>query len=431
MAKKKDRKWSAVPTAKGGTEVLIRTGGTDADEAAAQAAAVLDDDAKTPPEPGAEDVEDFIGQLPQEARVQLWKWAEPTADEWNYAGAFPPHGFTLDSIARTRGAGKYLVIVRGPKTMEDGKTKVVQLARRHVSVAGNLAPAGGATGTPGLIEQGLVQLMGLQSTMLQTLMQGMGQKESMASVVQAVAALVNKPSPPALSDDLMKVLIAKALQREDRGGGGFEELLAVLEKGMELGAAAEGSDGLGGFAKVFADLVKDMRERRVNAPAAPPPVRVGPGVVVGEIAPAPPAPAPDPTAQAGERFFRDMTALLAAPSQRNADLDLYADLVVDAIPPELDPHLNQWINDPSYPEPLLALFPGVAVVWLRALLLKVRDVLINEDDDPDGQARTVDGGDDPDSRRGSGDDDDPAAHASVRERGLDRSKRSSVRPNRH
>lgn len=407
--------WRPVPTARG-TEVLVRTPGADPepDPDLEPAAREL-----TPDE---EDVEEVVAQIPQEARIQVWRYEN---DDWAYLTTAIPHGFTLDALVKRWGGGKYRLVCRGPKTQDDGTVKIVQIFKRIVSVAAAANPAPGSPGAP-MIEQGLSNLLTLQSTMLGTLMQQInGQRDSTATMIQAIGALV-KP-PPSFSDDLMKLLLTKVMN-QDQGGSSLETMLAVLDKGMELGAAAEGGDGLGSFAKMFADLLKEVRDRRAAGGApAPEPKQLPEATVAGHIEPKP----DDPRVLAARKFFMAATAMLEAPSQQNGDLDLWAEAVIDLLPRELDDELEQWLNDPTYPDPVMGFFPGVAAPWLRALLLKVRDLLTEDEPDDDGKAPPVDDHDHPAGAGGPGDGHDAPAHAPVRQRGADGGKRSTMRPNRH
>lgn len=312
--------------------------------------------------PDDEDIEEAVSGLPQEARIELWKWGEPSVpDEWNYIGRLPVHGFTLDAVSRQHGGGKYRAIIRGPRIGEDGRTRVVQLHRRHFVVGGG-APITPASDT-GIT---VADMLKLNLQMMQTMMSA--PKEPMADMIRAIHEL-SKPQGDPLQTAIQLVQLLKG-DKSDQ-----DSVLEILRLGIDLASERTDAGGIGAFAGAFAKLLADAKGQPAptGAPALPPgqPVQ-------------PPQPTED---QQVEAMLQSMVQSLRIAAQRDADIDLYAEWLGDQIEgmPFLHPHVGGWLADESYPDNVLPIFVGVPEAWIRAVLNRFREMVQEQQEDQEGQ----------------------------------------------
>jgi hypothetical protein len=115
-------------------------------------------------------------------------------------------------------------------------------------------------------------------------------------------------------------------------------------------------------------------------------------------------------------------------SEKDADIDLYAEWMVDQVESvtSLHPFLQQWFLETNYPEQLYPLFEGVRTPWLRAVLIRARDIATGADEALE-EANKPDGTDDDgDSGGGQGDGGDAPPHAPPSERKSARSGRKAA-----
>jgi hypothetical protein len=317
-----------------------------------------------------EDVEELLTSFPQESKVELWKWDDPEHDEWNYAGRYTIHGWSLDVVSREHGKGKYRVVVRGPKTGDDGRTRIVQLARRHFAVAGPRGvPAEQSGGLGGI---SMVDMFKMNMDLMRTMMTQ--PREPMADLVRAIHDL-NKPT----TDPMQTAIQLVTLLKDDSKKGEFGEMLEVLNTGIQLAEGRGEGDGLASFGRAFASLLEKMPSDK-----GPP-----------QVATIAPAALPSPEMMNRE-FFLMSSRFLGRAADRDGDIELYADWIVDQVEalPSLHPMVQQWFLDPSYPEPVLPLFPGVKPTWLRGVLLRARDIATGMEEEPDVEVEP-DGSDGP------------------------------------
>lgn len=95
----------------------------------------------------------------------------------------------------------------------------------------------------------------------------------------------------------------------------------------------------------------------------------------------PEAPDPNPPPEWLPYFLPALPLLLDA-ADRDSDPDLYASLLLDQLPPEADPVVNELLADLDYPSNVLRELPpdtARAHQWLRALFLHVRDQVAEAD----------------------------------------------------
>ena len=150
----------------------------------------------------------------------------------------------------------------------------------------------------------------------------------------------------------------------------------VMEKGMELGQQASPDSGIGVFGAAMAKMLDKIDLSKAGAPAGaqpePAPAAVQPAAAL--------PPGQEPTAEERiaaihRQFFELTTVTFQKAAAREGDTELYAEWLIDQLPPTLDPYLESWFNDETYPANLLPYFPGVASQWLGAVLLEVRERL--------------------------------------------------------
>lgn len=312
---------------------------------------------QAPPPAVDEDVEELLSQVPQEARAELWRWGEASSQDWDYVGRFPVIGFSLDMVRDRFGPGKYRLIVRGPREDESGKVRVVQLARRHFSIAG--AATGAAGNAAGNVS--MLDLLRFQMQMMQTMAQA--PRENMAELVRAIHDLSAPKSDPLQT----AVQLLQLVQGKEKAGLG--EVLEVLQMGMDLGErVAEKEDSLGVFAKAFTELITKL------------PTKPGAAVAqVGGASAAEPKPeiAPSQVTEVKE-WIQGVDAVMAPASRSGGDVEEWAEWLLDQIEqyrPEMASLLPAWFADPGYPSDMvLGLFARSDRSWLRAVLLKLREL---------------------------------------------------------
>jgi hypothetical protein len=246
---------------------------------------------------------------------------------------------------------------------------------------------------------------------MQVMLTAASQREKASDMVAAMAPLM-KPAGDPRHDRLFEVLLLKMMKER---GGGVEDMMAVLEKGMELASGKEPDP----LASVGTELVK-LIARGMDQPAGVP---GRPALMVGK-SPTPAAPIRELSADqqqaigALQSLVQEVAPLFARVSRSGlANVDVYAEVLCEAVErrPELDAHLDEWFGDPAYPAMVLGLFAEVDQTWLAAVLLRVRELLTEED----AETRAVDQGDRAVVAGRSGDDTDPRRDAAVRERGVD------------
>lgn len=372
---------------------------------------------ETSPEVIPQEIEELLADLPQETVVKVARWDEKAGD-FKHAGLFPVQGFSLDMLAKQRGAGKFRLRIWGPKLdPETGKTKMHEYARRIEHIDESLAPV---VAEPekgrSWMDAALMQMMDMNMKTMQLMLTAMGQRESASQVVAALAPLVNKSEPRTERDRLLELLILRSMKEK---GGDFESMLAVLEKGMEL---AQGKE-VDPLATVGMELVRLV----ARGTGQPVPRALPPGASSAAEVPAPEVrelpPEQRVAVKALEDLVKEVGPLFARVSKAGLDnVDVYADVLCDAVErrPELDPHLDAWFGDVEYPTMVLPLFPEVDGTWLAAVLLKARELLTGDQDDDADQARAVDRGDRAAPAGRPGDGTDVGGDATAGQRGPDR-----------
>jgi hypothetical protein len=314
------------------------------------------------------DVEDLLTEIPLDARVQLWRWAEDGG--WGYVGQFPVQNFSLDGVAQKFGSGRYRVIVRGPRTDDTGRTRIVQLARRHFNIAGDTRKPEEKIGL------NLADMLSFNLQALQTL--ATAPRPDPAEMIKAIVELVRPSNDP--------VQLALQLVQALKGGEktSIREVLEVLQMGMELGErTASPEDGLGQFAKALAGLVEKLPAKSAEKPAA-----IGPAPAP---APAVPAAADRDLGKEVTEFFASVRPVLIRAAQRQADPNLYAELLLDQLPLALEPYLPLWLQAADYPANLLPYFVGVPEGYARAVLEEFRRLYVEGSTEDDTEGAVGDG----------------------------------------
>ncbi len=325
-----------------------------------------------------DDVEEVISQLPQEDRIQLWRWDDPPgSQDWGYVGTYPPQGFSLDMVARTRGPGKYRLVIRGPREIE-GRIKIVQKYRRVFVISGVATPpsAGGSTD----LGLSVAEAFRMNLQLLQTVIaaQANQPRESMAQVVQAVAQLMK----PAESPLTVALELAK-LVKESGSKGGIDDLIEALRLGIDLAREGGGeSSELATLGRALEKFVERIPPRSVTTPQQP--------QALAAALPSVPESAPQPAAEARDDVASLLELLamgLAGPSQRDGDIDFYAQWVLEQVPDELVERVDALFGAPEYPAMLQDRLPGVYWPWARQVLMRARELYYEETttgDDTDG-----------------------------------------------
>jgi hypothetical protein len=87
-----------------------------------------------------------------------------------------------------------------------------------------------------------------------------------------------------------------------------------------------------------------------------------------------------------------MTLIMTGAAERDADPGLYAEVLLEQLPEQLDAYLDDWILTDDYPNMMFRYFPGIDRPWLQRVFFIVKKAIEEEDepttDAPDDVART-------------------------------------------
>lgn len=358
--KRKARTWKELPTA---PALLV----PDDDPAESEPMAQIEE----PPAPTEEDedVDDVLTQLPPETVVELWRW-DTKQDDWGYVARYPVQGFTVDRVAKERGPGKYRMIIRGPV---EGRMRI---RGRKVFVVSGPEPGTLGGGGMDLVSSGVMQLLSLQTEMMRA--QLAAPKDTPAQMIAAIAQLV-KPQERLTADPFKMALEIFSLLKESKSESlGIKDVLDVVERVMDM--TPEGGDGLGVLGHAVAKLV-DKLDLTGHAAQAQ---RVRDAAEARGIATEPKNLPSSPDEKILSEFIATAAVVLERAAERGADPAFYAEWVAeqfDGLPDAVSPHIEDWLQNPAFPDILLPLFPRVEPNWLRSVLSQARALLMEEGDE--------------------------------------------------
>lgn len=293
-----------------------------------------------------------------------------------YVDEFDAAAFSLKELQQQYGGGEYRLTVRdaGGRYVKSGRVMIAQ--PRQAPGAAPAEPSGGDK---------LAEVMRAQGEQLQRALALM--------MLQQRTAPASAVTPDQVRRELLQDM---QLMRDLVGGGGqqigADKLLEVLKLGMEIARDSEGGgDWVSLAAKALDALGEPIKEALTQrAGGSPAPAAAIPGRAPGRPIPAPatagasPNPQPQQRPREGRMFgafnLQGAVAFLVAKAAAGADSTLYADLILDNLPPAQLPILQQLLAG-DVVESLAAFDPRVRqqAQWFRDLGDELRQMLQESD----------------------------------------------------
>lgn len=221
-----------------------------------------------------------------------------------YAGNMTMDGFSLGTLMDNYGGGdKTLVFMQGNKRVEtirvplDPSIPITSPRAKEMARQQN-APGASVAAAPAAPSVDLPALITAQASQFSAIMQASQQQSSlmMTTLTTLLTAMMTNKTDP--TESFVKML---AVMRENGGGNGqgmnAEQLMALLTKGMEIGARMNGepddvmgmvSKGLDTLGVIVTNMVQN---KRGAGPVLPVPVPTAPEALTGPVhtGPVPPA----------------------------------------------------------------------------------------------------------------------------------------------
>jgi hypothetical protein len=305
------------------------------------------------PETTPPDVAELLAQLPSGAVVDVHRWRlDGPRPRYAYVGRLDAADYTPELLAARWGAGDYRLYIRVPA--EAAKSSgIPQLIVREVSIDEAAAPQRPAPASPPApapqpvdIPSGVAQLVALQAQALQAL-------------VESVRQMVRAPEHDPLRDVMLELVKARISGQEKPEWSAMWE---IFREGMEAARASNGggSSALERLGLKFAELLERAQQRPsppAQLPASPP---------AGAAPNAPPS---------WRRYLDGIRPLCLQAAAADASPGLYAELLAQHLPAELDAEVDALMASPAWPENVIEqLSPewGPARDWLRRVLVQFR-----------------------------------------------------------
>lgn len=191
----------------------------------------------------------------------------------------------------------------------------------------------------------------------------------------------------------MREIIGVPATPADNAGATADKLLAAMKLGVELARDSGGGDS-DSVIPIVAKVVDTLGEplaALLSARASSTPT-AAPNPIPSIRAPAPAAPAPQNPKEKGMGFAKAIS-MLVEKAAVNADVTLYADLILDNVPPEILSSMltGDVVANLSKFDSRVTLHAG----WFRELGSVLRDALANDVGDTANPSDDIDTGDDP------------------------------------
>lgn len=322
--------------------------------------------------PALEDVQAAFSDVPDDSRVTLYRRQKDSA-KWGLLDHMAPDMFDVAAVAKQWGAGTYRAIATARVKGKTGRPRVAsvqfvvdpEVARE----AGH--GADGQAASPNklaeVLEASYVQaLSSMMQTMQATADAARGPKTDWVAIAGAlspvVVALLERRSDP-----LETAAKLVELTRPEGKAPEFSQLFDVFSQGLEF-AQEQKPDSLSRIADTVTQLVE-----RTSGPQSEGAPRMLPGDTQTPPTEAPAAAGPE-WLEALRPFFPYLLKVAAA----GKSPQLYAEWLVDQLPPQHVPAIVQLTAEPSYPENVVAVLPPqVAPLadWFRTFCLEVARVL--------------------------------------------------------
>lgn len=306
---------------------------------------VLPDDEIDPTAEGADEDTDLLTELQElgggdGARYEVRRTAP--ADYVGHIGTYSRDEFSLDRLMEEWGGGKFTIRVRGMGGQIIG-SKPIQLAGKpkHKSDA---APAVVQQQAPGMGGELAAVLSAIQASNQAAAQAG---KDQISLLTTLVTGLINKEPPklPPPPDPLAMIAALKDVLKPEKGDTGAEAVKLLLQGvtlGKELGGGGDGEMDMGTMLMKGIDGIKEIATiQTAGAPARRPvparaPARLAgpePGTVPAREPIAPVVKQGDPPMMQLLAWLKQQTVMLCHQAARGKNPALYAELMLDNLPP--------------------------------------------------------------------------------------------------
>lgn len=325
--------------------------------------------------PGLQDIAAAFADVPDDSKVTLYR-RQKDSSKWGVLGTMAPDMFSVDGTAEKWGSGTYRAVATARVKGKTGRPRVASVqfvvdpAIDRSRANGEAPPASSGGKLAEVLEASYVQAL---SSMMQTM--------------QATAEAARAPAPPATdwpaiavaaspiivallekrSDPLATAAKLVELTRPEGKAPEFSTMFDVFSQGLEF-ASDQKPDSLGRIAETVTQLVeRTTSQTQEEAPKMLPGDTQAPPQV-------PPNAAGPPWLQALRPFFPYLIRMGSA----GKNPLLYAEWLVDQLPPEHVPAIVDLVADPLFPENVVGVLPPqVAPLadWFRSLCLEVARIL--------------------------------------------------------
>jgi hypothetical protein len=270
-----------------------------------------------------QDIERVLDEVGESGgAVVLWREKEQQPGNFDYLVRQPAKGFTLEYVRENFGGGNYKIV---PVDPQHGalNPSFFSIDRRWIGKAfSNATPAAAGTSRDDSFRDRMTELL-----------------------LTAILNQRNQPAPPppqSSANETLQIIAALAPLLKGEGGNSAETLKTMIETATMLAGAMNPPEGFAGIAAGLLPAIDKLasahqlsaRRQAVahvlpatnTAPAAQPVATVQP-----------PATQAQPATVAGSIFprwlepFRSLAPRLVSLADKDADPELYADLVIDAL----------------------------------------------------------------------------------------------------
>lgn len=319
-----------------------------------------------------EDIEAAFSDVPEDAKITLYRRQQDTG-KWGLLDTYAPDMFSVDAVARKYGGGVYNALATARVKGKPGRPRVANVQFTvDPNIGGEKKNGGEPAGRNNLADV-------LEAANVQAL-------TSIMQTMQGTAAAANRPPIdwPAIATAAAPIVVALLerrgvdpletaaklveLTRPEGKAPEFSQLFDVFSQGLEF-ASDQKPDSLSRVADTVTQLV-DRVSKSEDAPKM-----LAPGEDGVPPAAAPPVPAGAPP---WLEVIRPFMGYLVKQAAAGKSPQLYAEWLVDQLPPEAVPVINGLVAEPAFPENVVAILPPQvqpAAPWFRMLCLEVASIL--------------------------------------------------------
>lgn len=303
---------------------------------------------------GPSDLDALVAELPTSSSVMvIQRRNDKNPSQWDHCVKISVSDFEIEGFKREFGGGVYRAYVRDTKN-QLVKQLTFSIDARFLPQSFNAAPGPGA------------QAIALQEEAA----------ENRKLLRDLLMALAGRPAPQSSGlDDAIKLL---AVMRDGSGAGAStRDLLAMFQQGMQL-AGDRPSDAFGGVVSAASPLlnaiaknlevqVEERRQRMLGAGPARPADAPAAGVPAGPYA----------WLAKVQPYFGQLVQL----AKLDKDPELYADVILDQLPEEFVPELEEAAKDPAFVSEVLNRVAEARMYrgWFEPFLVRLRTQLLEEE----------------------------------------------------